>query len=283
MGFIRIMAWIFCAIFVSCQAIAEPLHVIYPRVMSNGKDAFGYRVLKLALDESGVDYRLSLTEAVMNHDRAREMVKGGRASVFDFGTSPAYEKELLPIYFPIDRGLNGWRLFVIKRERQKDFDKIKTLADLRKMTAGQGPWADRAVLEASGIHVITAPFPSLFRMVQAGRFDFFPLGVNEVYSLLDLHLAESPDLMVEKHIVLIYPFGRLFFVQKGNQRLHDIIQRGLERAWTDGSFLRLFNNDPAFRQALQNADLRDRVKIRIPNPYLTERFRQIPKEYFFSE
>lgn len=283
MELFRVAAAVFCAMLLACGALAAPLKVVYPRVVANGEDAFGYRVLKLALDESGVDYRLRLTDNVMNHQRARQMIRDGRASVFDFGTSVTFEKEFLPIYFPIDEGLNGWRLFVIKQSRQPAFDNVQNLADLRKLVAGQGPWADTDVLEASGIRVITAPFSSLFKMVDAGRFDFFPLGVNEVYSLLEQYSPASPGLVVERHLVLIYPFGRLFFVHKGNQYLHDVIEKGLENAWADGSFQRLFNNDPSFRQALQKAHLRDRVHIRIPNPFLTDRFREIPKKYFFSE
>lgn len=283
MGSVRSVVWAFCMLLLVAKAVAAPLHVIYPRVTANGEDAFGYRVLKLALDESGVDYRLSLTRATMNHQRAREMLRSGLISVFDFGTSPAFEEEFTPVYFPIDEGLNGWRLFVIKRSRQPDFDKVRNIADLRRMEAGQGPWSDSYVLAESGIRVITAPFPSLFKMVAAGRFDFFPLGVNEVYSLLDQYLPTAPGLTVEKHIVLIYPFGRLFFVRKDDQKLHDIIQAGLEKAWAKGTFQKLFNNDPSFRQALKNAHLSKRLHIRIPNSLLTHRFRQIPKKYFFSE
>ena len=279
----RIIAWSLCAMLLAGQSVAAPLRVVYPRVASNGEDAFGFRVLKLALDESGVDYRLSLTGSMMNHQRAREMLRTGLISVFDFGTSPAFEQEFTPIYFPIDEGLNGWRLFIIKKSRQPDFNKVRNLADLRRLTAGQGPWSDSKVLEASGIRVVTARFSSLFKMVAVGRFDFFPLGVNEVYSLFDDYGPTAPGLTVEKHIVIIYPFGRLFFVRKGNQRLHDIIQKGLEKAWADGAFQRLFNNDASYRMALRKANLRERVHIRIPNPFLTERFRQIPKKYFFRE
>jgi len=270
------------AVLVSGLASAKPVTVIYPRVAANGTDVFGYRVLKLALDKSGADYRLRLTRATMNHKRARRMIREGRVSVFDFGTSPRFEREFLPIYFPIDRGLNGWRLLVIRRDRQADFSRVTSLQGLRQMTAGQGPWSDTPILESAGIRVTTAPFESLFRMVGAGRFDFFPLGVNEIYGLLAANRGDDRNLVVEKHLVLIYPFGRFFFVRRGNQHLHDIIARGLKRAWKDGSFEKLFYDDPALKQALKQAGLKRRTVIRIPNPFLSSRFRQIPLRYFFS-
>jgi hypothetical protein len=262
---------------------AAPLKVLYPNVDGIGSNAYGYKVLELALSKCGVPYQLSLDATPVNHERARIKIDTGEVSVFDFGTSAQFERRLLPVYFPIDRGLNGYRLFIIHRDRAADFAAINTIGQLRKMRAGQGVnWSDIAILQHAGIEVQVAPFDSLFKMIDIERFDFFPLGANEAFGFLEAHKASAPHAIVEQHIVLIYPFGRLFFVRRGNTALRDAILRGLEAAFDDGSFQALLGSHADFASTLKSARLKERVQIHIDNPFLTPEFRRIPKKYFFD-
>lgn len=264
------------------EAASAELQVVYPRIDEHSADDYGYAVLELALARSGQPYRLSVSTARMNQERARSEMEAGRISVMDFGTGAAYEARFRAVYFPIDRGLSGYRLAIIRRHRAGDFAMVRTLGDLRAMAAGQGTgWADSRILEAAGIPVRSAEFDQLFRMVEAGRFDFFPLGVEEVYGLLDRFQGEAPNAVVEDTLVLHYPFARLFFVRKDDARLHDAISLGLQRAFADGSFQRLLENHPRVKASLQRAGLRQRTMIEIDNPFLTPAFRAIPAQYFY--
>jgi hypothetical protein len=53
---------------------------------------------------------------------------------------------------------------------------VHSLADLKPMRFGQGSdWPDTAVLRDNGLQVVTSQnYASLFRMLDAGRFDLFP-------------------------------------------------------------------------------------------------------------
>lgn len=267
---------------VAGACVADVLQVIYPRIEERPQDDYGYQVLELALAKSGVAYSLRFTMQKMNQERARQELELGTVSVVDQGPSAEFESRFDAVYFPINRGLSGYRLFIINQDSAPAFQKIRTLADLQRMIAGQGPgWSDTAILEASGIRVVSAEFESLFRMVDARRFDFFPLGVEEVYGFLERYRLLAPHSIVEESVALYYPFSRLFFVRKGNAELRDTILLGLKRAFSDGSFQRLLESNPQFKHALDRAMLKKRTLIKIDNPSLTERFREIPSEYFY--
>lgn len=259
------------------------LQVIYPRIEERPPDDYGFKLLELALKKSGVPFTLSMSVPKMNQERARYLLEQGDISVFDAGTSAEFEARFDAVYFPIDRGLSGFRLLLIHKDAQQDFASIQSLDELRRMTAGQGPgWADSKILTAAGIHVRTAEFESLFRMVNARRIDFYPLGADEAYMLLERYRALAPDVVVEPHLVLQYPFSRLFFVRKGDIQLRDAILSGLQKAFADGSLLRFFDQDERFHTSLQRAGLKQRTVIGLDNPYLTPSFRQIPKAYFYA-
>lgn len=274
---------IFSLVVFSSTAL-EKIRVLYPNVNDEGKNSFGYAVLKLALENSGVEFDLQLSRKQANNSRIRSMIKSNEVSISDFGTSIEFEQELLPIYFPIDLGLNGWRVFLIHKDYKEVFRKITTIKDLQAMVAGQGTgWSDVTILEYTGLKVLTAPFiHNLFRMTKAKRFDYFPLGANEVYSLLESYEWLSPDIVIEEDIILIYPFARLFFVNKENILLRDIVQKGLEKAFNNGSFWELFRTHESNEALFTKVNLESRKQIVIENPNMSENFKKIPKKYFFT-
>lgn len=271
-------------VFTSSRLFSQ-VNVVYPNINGIGEEAFGFAVLKLALDKSGIDYTLTLYEDPMTNSRIRKEIKEGLISVADFGTSPQYEESLQAIYIPIDLGLNGWRLLAIRKNREADFESIRNLSELSELTAGQGKgWSDTGILRRAGLNVEEAPqIDNLLRMLNAKRFDYFPLGANEIHSLLKTYRNDCPDVIVERNLVLVYRFGRLFFVKRGNDQLADALYLGLEKAMEDGSFIELFRSHSSNRGLKTLADLGQRKRIIIDNPFMTNRFRQIPQKYFYPD
>lgn len=262
---------------------AQALNVVYPQIEERPASDYGYQVLALALAKSGVPYRLQLSRLPMNLKRAQAEIQAGTVSVVDFGTSRDAEQNLRAVYFPIDRGLSGYRLFIIHRESASVFAKVRALGDLRSLTAGQGPgWPDAQILSAAGIPVVTAQFERLFAMVDARRFDFYPLGVEEVYGFLDRYRAVAPNSIVEPELAIHYPFARLFFVRSDNAALHDALLTGLKRAFADGSLQHLLDDNLQFSEGLRQSQLKHRRIIEIDNPLLSDAFRAIPKSYFLN-
>jgi hypothetical protein len=274
--------FVMCALYFPAQAYSD-LEVIYPAMEERPIDSYGYKGLALALEKSGRKYHLSISKNAMNSQRARRSIDDGTISVLDAGTSAEFEKKYSAIYFPIDRGLSGYRLFIINKNLAPEFAAIKSLDDLQKKVAGQGAgWADIKILEGAGIKVVTGEFVALFKMVDRRRFDFYPLGIEEIYSLYDKYRGACPDSIIENTLTLHYPFARLFFVRKDNKDLHDALMEGLEKAFADGSFQDLINKDASFRELQLRANIKNRTIIEVDNPNLTPQFRQIPAKYFIK-
>ena len=265
------------ALLLAGLARAEPpLQVKYPNVDGLEAHAYGYRVLNLALRKSGVNYELTLHPLNVNQERARLMIEKGEVSVGDFGTSAEFEQRLLPVYFPIDRGLNGYRLLIVHKENADEYAGVRSITQLWGKTAGQGVrWSDIQILERAGIKVTPASVDGLFRLLERKRIDFLPLGANEVHYMLDKYREEAPHAVVDGNLLITYPFGRLFFVQRGNERLRDAIHKGLEAAFADGSFQALFG------EYFNLTSLASRTVLRLENPGLTSSFHKIPHKYFY--
>lgn len=164
----------------------------------------------------------------------------------------------------------GYRIFIIRKGDQALFDQVRNLDDLKRLRAGQGRfWGDTAVLKAAGLDVVTpVKYSSLFPMLAGGRFDYFPRAIHEPWS--EVASQKDLDLVVEKRILLVYPFAMYLFVAKENPALARKIEKGFELAIADGSFDKLFYGHPVVRTAILDSDLRHRFVLRIPNPNMTK-------------
>jgi hypothetical protein len=261
-----------------------PLAVVYPNLNGNGVNNLGYRMLELALSRSGRRYTLSLHKQPTNDERARAILRKGDISVVDFGAGADFESAFSAVYFPIDRGLLGYRLSLIRYSLQPRFSRINDLTQLRGFRAGQGlGWSNNVIMQTAGMPVVTGPtLESLFPMLEAERFDYLPLGLNEVYGFADQYQRLAPSMVVDTHLLLVYRFARMFYVRSGDSELGAAILQGLQYAFADGSFQSLLNNDPSVRSAVLRAKLGQRTTIAIDNPLLTPAFLNIPESYFFK-
>jgi len=279
----KFISWLLAAAFIFSAYTASAEDVLYPNIDGIGGESIGFSVLKLALSKSGGDYNVKLSNADVNQERARALVEEGRLSVFDTGFQPTLEDRFDPIYLPIDRGILGWRLFIIHKENAGKFASVEGLKDLQKYSAGQGNgWGDIAILENAGLTVKTASkIPYLIKMVGGNRFDMFPLGANEVFTFLDKYRDGDANLMVEEKVTLVYPYGRFYFVKKGNEKLASAIRTGMEKALDDGSLQALLKDHKFFADAFNRANLSDRVRIDIDTPGLTDGFKSIEDKWWY--
>lgn len=269
------------------QVRAERFDIVYPRLttVDDPRAAYAKAVLALAMREAHADYTIRQSNDVMQRERAlRELAQGGAINLDWASMSADDEANLRPIRIPIYRGLIGYRVLLIRKDRQADFDKIDTLDQLKSLTAGQGfGWVDTGILRDAGLRVETSTYDSLFRMAQAGRIDYFPRGVVEAASELKARGAENPDLVVERHLLLVYRSDFIFYTSKRDERLARTIEAGLRAAYRDGAFKRLFDSQPVIREALDAAGIAHRKIIHLDNRYLSKDDREIASEYWFHE
>ena len=258
------------ALLVLGAALCTPLSsaktiVRYPqREMPND---YPLQVLQLALREAGVDFVIKPSTVAMSQGRALEqLAKGLDVDVVWSMTSQERESALRPIRIPIDKGLLGWRLILTSQSGAEALSKVNSLDDLRKLQAGQGhDWPDTEILRHNGLPVqIGASYLGLFNMLRAGRFDYFPRSIIEIWSEQKAYGLQ--DLVIDKNLVLYYPTALYFFVNKNDPGLAGAIENGLNKAIANGKFEQLFQQ--TYGEAIQRALIKGRTRIELVNPLL---------------
>jgi len=249
-------------------------------------EVFSYEisVLKLALANANGDHSLVIVPYPnTTQERIIKLLKTNPEdiNVFFTANSPARDASLLRVNIPLTRGLLGYRVLVIKKSELPRYENINSLPDLRKLVIGSGlGWPENAVLKASGLTVIEAPYRNLWPMLVASRYDAFHRGIQEFSIELkqraNLNLTTIPDVMIT------FPFDYFFFVSKDNPHLRDILLEGLTKAYKNGSFMKNFNEHPSIRLAFEKGQIKQRKAIRIRNPFLAEDVRNIPDKYWYA-
>lgn len=269
------------------NASNEVLSVKYP-LTSNNPDRDNYQIslVKFLLDKSGYKYKIESTDSIYSQARIiKDLKTSNNINIYWMGTSPQLEKELTPIRYPIYRGLLGHRIFIINKNDQEIFDNIKTLGQLRKFKGAQGiGWSDIAILESSGLEQHATKYENIFRMIdKGGRISYFSRGLNEAFSEVSTRKNALKNITVEKNIVLVYPFAMFLFVNPKQKELAKALEKGFELSYKDGSFEKFFYNHPKIKSSIDKANLNDRVRIEIPNPFLTPQTANIDKKFWHGK
>jgi ABC-type amino acid transport substrate-binding protein len=270
----RLLAMLALLIVLTPAMATGQTRVIYPAFESAADSRYSdlLEILKTALTKTVAEYgpySLQPSKPGMNEARAfAELLNpSGMVTIAWSGTSVQKERDYRALRIPLRKGILGYRIALISKNRQGDMDRIRNLDDLKKFRVGQGiGWGDVAIYETNGIRVYTAGYENLFKMVAANRIDIFPRGINEIFHEYAARHHAIPDLAVEKHLLIYYPWPYYFFFNKSDKSLAKRVETGIRKMMKDGSFDAIFMKYN--RAALLKADLRNRRIIRIKNPDL---------------
>lgn len=227
--------------------------------------SYPYQVLKAALDASGKPYHLQPASSDMVQSRVLKEIELGNVDVYWSATSAEREVSLRPIRFALDKGLNGWRLLLIRKSDQMRFADFRSEMSIRRLRFVQGhDWPDASILVSNGFNVATAQHPpALFDMLLKKRVDAFPRSVIEAFH----EQQQYPELMVEPKFVLVYPAAVYFFVNRRNDELAKRLEYGLQVIQQTGEFDRLFNQ--WYGPSIQSANLAQRHVIQLTDPNIS--------------
>lgn len=259
---------------VSSLALAEPhSYVVEVRAVSPERvDGYYAVLLSMILTASKKpDETIDINFSDREFSQARwiaEVQTGQLNEVMWTTTSQQREQSLRPIRVPIFKGLLGKRILIIRREDQELFAKINSRQDLTQLVAGQNAhWSDTEILKANGLPVTGGGGKdSLYKMLQADRFDYFPRGVTEIATEVDF--LKGTDLVVEQHLMLSYDMPIYFFVNKNNDELAQRLEEGWDIILKNGEFNKFFFNHPRIQVALAELKKHKRKVIKLENPYL---------------
>lgn len=230
------------------------------------------KVLQMALDNTEKEYGkavVKITDVNMTQGRSlEELEKGSYIDVDWAGTDIEREKKLLPVRIPLIGGLLGYRIPVIKKTNKSLFDKIKKVEDLKKLIAISGShWPDSDIMESSGFNVERVPkFEQMYPLLESGRVDYFPRGINEVYG--EVAARGNKGLIIYDKIIIAYKFPMYFFTNKKNTTLAKRIEKGLMIAVDNGSLLEFIKMHPVTSPIFPLSKYKDSLIFEVNNPYL---------------
>ncbi|WP_417355103.1 hypothetical protein [Gallaecimonas pentaromativorans] len=268
---------LFSALLMSAALNANPMLYRYhiPESAQDHRYDYHWALLKLALEQTSEqygDYQLEPAPLVMSESRQFQALGGPLLSVMISPADIENEKRLLPVRIPLDKGLIGYRVLLIRKERQAEFSRINNLEQLRKLTVGQGrDWRDVRVWQDNGFEVVQGSnYNGLFQMLLSGRFDFFSRSIVEVQDELAQRRQQMPDLAIEKSILIYYPWPFYFYFARtdAGQKLADRVQVGLMKVFNDPVLF-----DPLFNRfngaKLAQLNLQERHVFYLENPFLS--------------
>jgi hypothetical protein len=242
----------------------EPISVKH--YQQQARYSVGNKLLHLALSKISKPYNIHTPKSQrVNEGRGEFQVMSGELDVQWMSSTAIRELKMIPIKFPLYRGILGLRLMLVHEDNFDAISKIKTLDELQHYTGGHGTlWGDLPVYKANKLTVTThVSYETLFRQLQDKRFDYFHRGLSEIWAEQRRY---KNTLRVADNIMLYYPQPIYFFVTVYRPQLAKDIKLGLERALADGSYKALFLK--SFQGHLAQANLEKRRLIQLTNPSL---------------
>jgi hypothetical protein len=234
----------------------------------DGRYDYRTELLRLALS-----YSEQAPELISRPDipvaRATSLLRNGEITgIISTSTSHELEENLHAVKIPIMAGILGMRVLLIHRDDQLKFSNIRSFNELQSLVAGFGEhWEDLNILQENKLPVETAAkYPSLFDMLNAKRFDYFPRGINEIFGEYKRHEGRLLNIVIENSLAIYYPYPVYFFVAKKDKKLAEIIHYGLEQSLDDGQFKALFLRHHS--ELLAKLDFENRIIFNLTNSAL---------------
>ena len=250
------------------------------------RDRYTLHLLTAALDASSArfgPYLLRTAALGMERDRLlREMINGQLVNLSAQISSLEWERELVPVRIPVDKGLAGYRISLIDGRRQAQFSAIHTLEQLKSIPLGAGrQWSSAAAFQRAGFRVVVGNTTAgLHSMLAADRFTHFPRGIEEAIYEREQYMHAFPHLALEESFVIHMPLPRYFFVAPGQARLVERLEYGLRALLADGRFERLFHD--FYDAMIEQIRLRQRRVFRMDNPTLPPQTPLDHKTYWYD-
>jgi len=235
---------------------------------------YHWQVLRAALEATRAEFGGYTLEPVSHMTESRQVLEmqrpGGLINTLVLDSTRALERQLMPVKVPVDKGLLGYRLFLIRARDQARFSQVRTLDELRRFVIGQqADWADVAIYRAAGFTVVgSSAYRALFPMLMAGRFDALGRGVTEVEQELAAQRQRFPGMRIESELLLHYPLAVYFWFAPSDEgrRRWQRVSAGMRQISADGTLDRLFKRE--FGEVVARLGLRERRLLEIPNPLL---------------
>ncbi|WP_249555720.1 MULTISPECIES: hypothetical protein [Shewanella] len=245
-----------------------------PESNNDHRYQYTYDLLTLIIEATNNDFgvgTIQISDVVMSRNRIfRGLLEGKTVNVIAEASNSQWDEQLIPIKIPIRKGIQGFRVFIIKKQNLPIMANINTLAQLMALDTGSGSqWSSKAAMQNAGFNVIESiQYDNLFNMLSMGRFITFGRGVNEAFQEVEQFKQQYPDLVVDDNILLHIPLATYYYVAPNQPRLATRIKEGLKRIIANGKFDELFYRRHC--EFLLKSNINHRRVFKINNPLTTE-------------
>lgn len=269
----RIIILLVCGTLFTSSVSAKSVKVIEAQSAEDTSHQYFIELLQLAVSKLPESDGISSVEIVardgLTHGSLFRLLELESIDILWGGTSADREKTLLPIRFPLMRGLLGYRVSITHK------DNLQILRDAGagialKKACQVHYWPDADILKDNDFVVIeTQDYVRTFELTANKKCDYFPRAIFEGYGELAEAQRKFEDLVMFDDVIIHYPFPYYFFVKKGNNSLATLIEKGLRKASEDGSFSRMMENHPLTKHVFPISKWRDKRVISLSNKTLT--------------
>lgn len=177
---------------------------------------------------------IQINEDVYRQQRLDILLKRKVIDIHWAGAEKRLNAEAIKVPLPVDGGLLGYRIALIREQDVERFSKIEEVDGLRTFRACQGAaWLDADILEFNGIDVArVSNNESMAKMLAQGRCDMFPRGIHEVAGELITYQKTFPSITLSKSLVMQYDFASYLYVRKADvllaERLEAVFRRFIQ-------------------------------------------------------
>jgi ABC-type amino acid transport substrate-binding protein len=238
------------------------------------RNQYAWQLLAKALEHTTATYgpfTLGPSSVAEEHPNVNSLLNAiGGVNVSVSAAPMNLPDKIIPVRFPIDRGMLGFRVLEIREGDQGRFDAIANLEDLKAVRiCSRGFWGDTAIMRGAGLTVVAGDsFEGLFKMLGAGRCDAVTRGYGEAIREMTERPWGNAAVAIERHVLLHYPMPVYFWFRNtpdGRQRAVRV-EAGLRTMQADGSFEAFFRQE--FAETIAKIEHDRRRVIDLDNPLL---------------
>ncbi|WP_144211576.1 hypothetical protein [Shewanella donghaensis] len=259
----------------TADAVAKDIVILnLPDSERDTRYEYTHNIMELILihteDDFG-EWEIKTSSVPMTASRVlSELVSGQLINVIAEAPKPHWNEKLIAIDVPLRKGIQGFRVFIIKQQNQSLFANITSFEQFKKIPTGSGMfWSTRFAMEQAEMNVVIgSSYNGLFHMLDKERFISFGRGINEAYDEVAAYRKDYPDLMVEKNTLLHIPLVTLFYVSPTLPELANRIQIGLQRIKANGLFDDMFYREHC--RVLIQSQLDKRLVFTIDNEHISQ-------------
>ncbi|WP_025562847.1 hypothetical protein [Psychromonas sp. SP041] len=284
--FLLLIPFIPQSLFAEESNLSESTQIIFPAFEGEIPNESKYvkDVLRLAASKSGVEQLPKPSSKRFNNDLSASLslIEGDDITIMWSGSNRDMESSARAIYFPIYRGLLGYRAVLTSKHLSKYICNSRELRDLTEFTFGVGyGWTETQVYADHGFSTVRLNENPLFELTSLGKIDILTRSIFESKVLEKQRITQNEELVECNNLNIFYPHYLYFYVNKSNEKLYQTIKKGLEISMSDGSFQKLFSS------TIKNSGIEESIKnrsnnlIRIRNKFLSSESKKIKRNLLF--